>query len=181
MNAPNTPQRIVLVIAAVAVLALAFYPPFFPHYVRTRRIDIELAAVTLAAVALVLALRGLPKTSLSPIGWKRLWIVLSLIYLSVVVGIAWHLYPAYPSEEARILAGVNETDEEARRMVEIFGSSTMTPTLRAYYASEQRGFLIHAALWAIFPIAALYMLCMAWGWVYRGFRGGRSVKEEKHG
>jgi hypothetical protein len=80
MNALHTPQRIVLVTAAVAVLALAFYPPFFPRHVRSGRFDIELAAVTLATVAIVMALRGLPKLSLAPVGWNRLWIVLSLIY-----------------------------------------------------------------------------------------------------
>jgi len=148
MTAPNVPQRIVLVVAAVAVLALAFYPPFFPHNVRRWRFDIELAAVTLATVALVLALRGLPKLSLAPGGWKRLWIVLSLIYLAVVVGVAWHLYPSH----GRFFIPPSDAGEQ-----------------RAL-AGEQRAFVITAAFWGVGPVAAVYLLGVAGCWVYRGFR-----------
>lgn len=98
MSTPNTPQRIVLAAAAVAVLVVAFYPPFSPDGIRSGRF-VELAAVALATVGFVLALRGLPKFSLAPSGWKRLWVVISLIYLSGVTGFAWHLYPKDPSDE----------------------------------------------------------------------------------
>ena len=192
MKAPNTPQRVVLVTASVAVLALAFYPPFFPRNVRSGRFDIQLAAVTLATAALVLALRGLPNLSLAPAGWKRLWVVLSLIYLSVVIGLAWHLYPANPY--ARLAAEAAATGAE-RSPLEIFGPASSQPPSpesekraepRGRYArimaeeataslQRQRRFVIRAALLWVGPVLAVYVLGVAWCWVYRGFQ---STKKE---
>jgi hypothetical protein len=148
MNPPNAPQRVVLVVAAVAVLALAFYPPLFPRHISRGRFDIELAAVTLATIGLFLALRDLPKlffrwrlpiVSLAPAGWKRLWIVLSLIYLSAVIGFAWHLYPAVPSEEARVAA---LKDARTAVLESIFG--TARPT--GHDAPEPMGTTDYSAL-----------------------------------
>jgi hypothetical protein len=181
MNPPNAAQRVVLVIAAVAVLALAFYPPFFPRHISRGRFDIELAAVTLATIGFLLALRGLPKLSLqwrppsislASAGWKRLWIVFSFIYLVAVIGFSWHLYPTFSGE-----------GEDTRpTLEEIFGPSRSTtgahPTidsaliasLREIHAREQRKFLIVAALWGILPIAGVYLFGMSLGWISQGFR-----------
>jgi hypothetical protein len=170
MNAPNTPQRVVLAIAAVAVLALAFYPPLFPRHISRGRFDIELAAVTLATIGLFLALRDLPKLSfrwrpsitLPSAGWKRLRIVLSLVYISAVIGLSWRLYPTFP----------NEGQDTRPTLEEIFGPSRSTtgarPPLDSYFVSlqemherAQRNFLIVAALWGILPIAGVYLFGMA--------------------
>jgi hypothetical protein len=180
------------VTAAVAVLALAFYPPFFPRYIRSGRFDVELAAVTLATIGLLLALRGLPKLSihwrlpnisLASAGWRRLWIVLSLIYLSAVIGFAWHLYPTNPSEDARraaasavapdpwgFLGDSRSTGPDSSAPTASRATAIYNETLREYHAREQRIFLTKAALWWVCPVAATYLLGMAWRWVYRGFR-----------
>lgn len=175
--------------AAIAVLALAFYPPFFPQHIRGRRFDIELAAVTLATLGLLLALRGLPKlslhgklpnVSLASAGWKRLWIVLSLIYLATVIGFAWHHYPSSPSEDARHAAetrvpkpdpwGYLTKGPESSAETDSRATAIYNEALREYHAREQRMFLIQAALWWVSPVAAVYLLSIAVCWVYRGFQ-----------
>lgn len=184
----NVPQRLVLVLGSLAVLALALYPPLFPRNVRSARFEIELAAVTLATIGFVLALRGLPKYSpgvwrrrlskysLAPGGWRRLWIVLSLIYLLVVVGFAWKLYPREPSEESHwrakgdaalseILAKFDKKPLSDAQQAEIYETK-----LRAHHVREQRLFVLKAVLLWIGTVAAVYLLAVAGRWVYRGFR-----------
>ncbi len=169
MSTPNTPQRIVLAAAAVAVLVVAFYPPFSPEGIRSGR-PAELAAVALATVGFVLALRGLPKLSLAPSGWKRLWIVLSLIYLPVVIGFAWNLYPTNPTGDSHFQAVLDTLQPPGTKALpkEIFEAK-----LREHHASEQRWFVLKAVLlWAV-PVTAVYLLGAALRWVYRGFRPTR--------
>jgi hypothetical protein len=187
---PNTPQRVVLVIAAVAVLALAFYPPFSPRHIRSGRFDIEIAAVTLATIGLLLALRGLPKlsfhwrlpdASLASAGWKRLWVVLSLLYLAAVIGYAWTLYPTSPSEDARRAAATKDpwhlmdTALERARVMPPRTRSVYDETLREHHEREQRIFLMKAAFWWVCPVVVVYLLGMAWCWIYRGFQIGSGI------
>jgi hypothetical protein len=193
MQVPNIPQRVVLVTASVTVLALAFYPPFFPQHIRSGRFDVELAAVTLATIGLLLALRGLrkfpirwrlPNISQGSSGWKRLWVVLSFIYLSVVMGFVWQLYPTNPSEGARSAAlaasrGTAVTSDPWAFLgpdpKDLRATAIYNETLREYHEGEKRTFLIKAALWWVCPVAVIYLLGRAWSWVYRGFL---SVPEE---
>lgn len=176
----NAPQRIVLVAAAVAVLVLAFYPPFFLRHIRAWTFDIELAAVTLATIGLLLALRGLPKLSLQlprivPAGWKRLWIVLSLVYLAVVTGLAWNRYPIEPSEDARrsatFTAILNEIDRGpgANPLSEAQRARMFDKALRENHVREQRCLVLRAALLWAGPVVGIYLLGVAVRWVYRGF------------
>lgn len=174
MTSPNIPQRIVLAAGALAALALAF--------VSRGRFDIKLSAVALATVGFVLALRGLPKLSLAPGGWKRLWIVLSLIYLPVVIGLVWNHYPKTPSEKAQIdatEAAVVAANEPRESFKEILDNLTppdpkiYATKVREYHLREQRWFVLKAVLlWAV-PVAAVYLLGTALRWVYRGFRPAR--------
>lgn len=184
----NAPQRIVLVVGSIAVLALALYPPFFPRN-RSARFEIELAAVTLATVGFVLALRGLPKYSpggwlrrlsknpLAPAGWWRLWIVLSLIYLLVVIGFAWKFYPREPSQEshrsaeiAALVAEVTADLRDKKPLSDAQQAVIYNKELRAHHVREKRLFVLKAVLLWAGPIVAVYLLAVAMRWVYRGFR-----------
>jgi hypothetical protein len=155
------------------VLALAFYPPLFPRNVRSGRFDIELAAVVLATAGLMLALRGLTTWSLASSGWKRLWAVLSLVYLLVIVGVAWNLYPRQPSRVSRIKAAVDAVELESntrQTLSDAQRTKIFRTKLQDRHASEQLRFILKTTLMWAGPVGAAYLLGLAVRWVYRGFR-----------